>query len=182
MTRLRGYRLMAWALVVLIPACSSPREADRTQPAVVATNPDRNPVPETIPPPREVVRAAPEPMEGAVAEGRQLFLKLQCVNCHTAKPDARAPVLEGLYGTRVPLKGGGVEVADEAYIRESILKPREKVVEGWEPIMPSYEGKVTAEELNSLVQFVRSLKRGSQPAKGEPFPPPVGAPKDPPGK
>src|SRR5207253_200705 len=63
-----------------------------------------------------------EKAEGSPAlEGRKLFLKLQCVSCHSADPDARAPVLEGLYGRRVPLRGGGAVVADHAYIRESIL-------------------------------------------------------------
>jgi cytochrome c oxidase subunit 2 len=120
-------------------------------------------------------------VDGSLAfEGRQLFLKLQCSNCHTAKPDAKAPVLEGLYGTRVALKGGGAEIADEAYILESILRPRAKVVEGWEPIMPSYEGKVSPEELNALVQFVRSLKRGMTPDRTERFAVPAGAPTEPP--
>jgi cytochrome c oxidase subunit 2 len=121
------------------------------------------------------------PVDGSLAfEGRQLFLKLQCSNCHTAKPDARAPVLEGLYGTRVPLRGGGGEIVDEAYILQSILEPRAKVVEGWEPIMPSYKDKVTAEELTALVQYIRSLKRGTTPDRTERFPVPDGAPTQPP--
>jgi cytochrome c oxidase subunit II len=117
-----------------------------------------------------------EPADGSPAfEGRQLFLKLQCVKCHTGKQDARAPDLEGLFGTKVPLEGGGVEIADEAYIKESILKPRAKVVEGWKPIMPSYEGQVTEEELAKLVAYIKTLKRGQTP-KAEQFPSPVGAP------
>ncbi len=48
------------------------------------------------------------------------------------------PMLEGLYGSRVPLEGGGAEIADDAYILESILNPRAKVVEGWKPIMPGH--------------------------------------------
>jgi cytochrome c oxidase subunit 2 len=117
------------------------------------------------------------PVDGSLAaQGRQLFLKLQCSTCHTAKPTARAPVLEGLYGSKVPLKGNRTEIADEQYIIESILKPRAKVVEGWEPIMPSYEGQVTAEDLAALVQYIRSLKRGTTPDRTEYFPVPVGAP------
>jgi cytochrome c oxidase subunit 2 len=117
------------------------------------------------------------PVDGSLAfEGRQLFLKLQCIKCHTGTKDAKAPVLEELYGTRVSLKGGGAEIADEAYILESILKPRAKVVEGWEPIMPSYEGQVTREELTALVEFIRSLKRGKTPDDNARFPAPVGAP------
>jgi len=117
------------------------------------------------------------PVDGSLAqEGRQLFLKLQCVTCHSANAVAKAPVLEGLYGTRVPLKGGGAEVADEAYILESILKPRAKIVSGWEPIMPSYEGQITADDQAALVAYIRSMKRGTTPDVTAQFPAPNGAP------
>ncbi|MFM8271080.1 MAG: cytochrome c oxidase subunit II [Gemmata sp.] len=118
------------------------------------------------------------PVDGSLAHaGRQLFLKLQCINCHSADAKARAPVLEGLYGTRVPLAGGGAEIADDHYIVESIRRPRLKKVEGWEAIMPAYdESQVTAEELNALVAYIRSLRRGTTPNNTQQFPPPVGAP------
>lgn len=121
------------------------------------------------------------PVDGSLAfEGRQLFLKLQCSNCHTGTGTAKAPPLEGIFGSRVTLRGGGGEIIDEAYILESILKPRAKVVEGWEPIMPSYQGQVSPEDLNKLVQYIRSLKDGTTPDRTEKFPPPVGAPTEPP--
>jgi cytochrome c oxidase subunit 2 len=117
------------------------------------------------------------PVDGSMAfKGRQLFLKLQCISCHTGTDKARAPVLENLFGSRVALKGGGAEIADEAYIRESILKPRAKVVEGWEPIMPSFEGQVTNDDINALVAYIRGLKRGTTPDPTAHFPAPVGAP------
>jgi cytochrome c oxidase subunit 2 len=123
------------------------------------------------------LQGSDHPVDGSLAfQGRQLFLKLQCISCHTGTKDAKAPVLEGLYGSRVGLKGGGAEIADEAYIKESILKPRAKVVEGWEPIMPSYEGQVTAEDIIALTEFIRSLKRGTTPDGTSHFPPPDGAP------
>lgn len=109
-------------------------------------------------------------------EGRQLFLKLQCSKCHTADARASAPVLEGLYMSRVPLKGGGAEFADAEYIKQSILKPRAKVVQGWEPIMPSYEGQVTEKDLDALVAYIRSLQRGQTPNLTERMEKPVGAP------
>ncbi len=113
-------------------------------------------------------------------EGRQLFLKFQCNRCHRADPTAKGPGLEGLYGTKVALKGGGVELADDQYIIESIRRPRVKVVEGWEPIMPAYdETQISAEELTALVAYIRGLKKGG--AKNEEsFPPPIGAPSEPP--
>ena len=120
------------------------------------------------------------PADGSLAfEGRQLFLKLQCIRCHSATPTGKAPVLEGLYGSHVPLKGGGYEIADDQYIIESILRPRLKVVDGWEAIMPSYADQVTAEELNALVAYIRSLKKGTTPDRTEQFPAPNGAPTTP---
>jgi cytochrome c oxidase subunit 2 len=118
------------------------------------------------------------PVDGSPAhEGAKLFKKLQCSTCHTATPEGKAPVLEGLYGTKVPLRGGGGEWADDQYIMESIRKPKLKVVDGWEPIMPAYdETQVSAEEMNQLVAYIRSLKRGMTPKRTEKFPPPNGAP------
>jgi len=117
-------------------------------------------------------------VDGSLAhEGRQLFLKLQCINCHSATPTGKAPVLEGLYGSRVPLKGGGAEIADDTYIIESIRRPRLKVVDGWEAIMPAYdETQVSAEELNAVIAYIRSLRKGTTPDRTERFPAPNGAP------
>jgi cytochrome c oxidase subunit 2 len=115
----------------------------------------------------------------AVLEGRKLFLKHQCISCHRTDADARAPVLEGLYGRRVALKGGGAVVADAAYIRESILYPPRQVVEGWEPIMPTFQGQVTEEEVLLLIAYIRSRGPGAQPPPHNQTPPPVGAPAEP---
>jgi cytochrome c oxidase subunit 2 len=115
--------------------------------------------------------------EGSMAlEGRKLFLKLQCITCHTVGPQARAPVLESLYGQTVPLRGGGTALADDNYIRESILKPQAKVVMGWEPIMPTFEGQVTEDDLIQLLAYIKSLGPGQTPQRNEqatPPPPPV---------
>src|SRR5262249_50287197 len=62
--------------------------------------------------------------EGSLAlQGRKVFLKYRCLSCHSADEHARAPVLENLYGQRVALRDGRTVIADEAYIRESILYP-----------------------------------------------------------
>ncbi len=113
-------------------------------------------------------------------EGEKLFLKLQCLSCHSANPQAKAPVLEGLYGTQVPLQGGQTVTADGAYIRESIRNPKAKVVQGWEAVMPHYDRKqVSEDDLSNLVAYIRSLKRGDTPKRTEQFPAPVGAPTTP---
>lgn len=127
-----------------------------------------------------------EKADGSLAwEGQQLFRKLQCIDCHTANAAAgthvhpRAPSLEGLYGRTVPLKGGGTVVADEQYIRESIVNPRAKVVEGWEPIMPgNYESQVSEEDLIKVIAYIRSLKAGGLIPPNQQFPAPDGAPRN----
>lgn len=118
------------------------------------------------------------PDDGSPAQlGQQLFLKLQCIECHSANAHARAPVLEDLYMSRVPLRGGKSVIADEGYIRESIRLPRNKVVDGWNEIMPHYDlRQVNEEQMSQLVAYIRSLKRGTTPARNEHFPAPVGAP------
>jgi cytochrome c oxidase subunit 2 len=118
--------------------------------------------------------------EGSLAlAGRKLFLKLQCVTCHSADPHARAPVLEGLYRQRVQLENGSTVTADESYIRESILRPEAKIVQGWRPIMPTFEGQVSEEDLIELVAFIKALGRDQTPVRNEDFPAPVGAPTTP---
>ncbi|MDB5307763.1 MAG: ctaC 1 [Gemmataceae bacterium] len=127
-----------------------------------------------------------EKADGSLAwEGQQLFRKLQCIDCHSPNAESgtklhpRAPSLEGLYGRTVPLRGGGTVVADESYIRESILNPRAKVVEGWEPIMPgNYESQVSEDDLIKVIAYIRSLKQGGMIPPNERFPAPDGAPRN----
>ncbi|HZR26401.1 MAG TPA: cytochrome c oxidase subunit II [Vicinamibacterales bacterium] len=97
--------------------------------------------------------------EGSLASaGGKLFQDLACNTCHRADAQGRGPMLEGLFGKTVNLQGGGTIVADEAYIRESILTPSAKVVDGFQPIMPTFQGLVTEEQLLQLIEYVKSLR------------------------
>jgi cytochrome c oxidase subunit 2 len=90
--------------------------------------------------------------------GRDLFTnKLGCASCHAGGPQQRGAKLEGMYGKEVKLVGGGTVIADDQYIRNSILNPASQVVEGYQPIMPTFKGQVTDEQLNALVAYVKSL-------------------------
>jgi cytochrome c oxidase subunit 2 len=98
------------------------------------------------------------PSEGSFASlGEKLFRDLACVTCHRSDAAGRGPVLEGLFGKTVTLQKGEKVKADEAYIRESILNPRAKVVAGFEPIMPTFQGLVSEEQLLQLIAYIRSL-------------------------
>jgi cytochrome c oxidase subunit 2 len=90
-------------------------------------------------------------------QGKALYRQFGCSGCHDANGTVRAPPLEGLYGKRVPLSDGTLEVADEAYLRDSILKPRAKITAGYEPVMPSYEGKIAEDELIKIVAYIKSI-------------------------
>src|SRR5262249_25063199 len=115
--------------------------------------------------------------EGSLAlEGRKTFLKYRCLSCHSADENARAPVLEDLYGRQVHLRDGRTVFADDSYIRESILDPNAKIVTGYEPIMPTFKGQVSEEEIIALIAFIRSLRRGETPKRVEEYPPPVTTP------
>jgi cytochrome c oxidase subunit II len=107
-----------------------------------------------------------------VASGADLFQSLACYTCHrpsqgAAAAAARAPRLEGLYGNQVRLIDGRTLAADDNYLRESILNPAAKVVAGWQPIMPTYQGQVTEEQLAQLIAYVRSLESPAQPDEAQ---------------
>lgn len=123
-----------------------------------------------------------EGAEGSLAlQGRKLFTKLQCITCHGANAQARAPVLEGIFNTRVPLNDGRNILADENYLRESILQPAAKIVAGYQPIMPTFQGIIKEDELIEMIAYIKSLQRGQTPPRVEETMPPE-APLPPPAK
>lgn len=105
--------------------------------------------------------------------GRQLFLKLQCVACHNRESQAHGPLLEDLAGNVVPLQDGRTVRADDGYLRESILRPEAKIVAGFQPIMPSFEGQLDETEIFELLAFIKSLKAGQMPLRNEDTAPPT---------
>jgi cytochrome c oxidase subunit II len=97
--------------------------------------------------------------EGSLAStGAKLFADLACNTCHRPDAQGRGPVLEGLFGKTVQLQGGGTVAVDEAYVRESILTPSAKITAGFQPIMPTFQGLVTEEQLLALIEYVKSLR------------------------
>lgn len=91
--------------------------------------------------------------------GQQLFQSLGCVSCHGANGEGgRGPELAGLFGRKVFLTNNQTLTADEAYIRESIENPQAKVVNGFSPIMPTFQGQVTPEQLIQIISFIKSLQ------------------------
>lgn len=89
-----------------------------------------------------------------------LLSELRCTSCHlNGDRPGRAPSLGGLFGRRVVLNNGQTVVADETYIRESILRPAAKIVTGYTPLMPSFEGQVNEEQILQLIREIKQLPR-----------------------
>ncbi len=95
-----------------------------------------------------------ESMESA---GLKIFQQRGCGSCHLADGTGPAPSLLGVYGQPVHLTNGQTVAADDAYVRESILVPAAKIVQGYSPIMPSFQGQLTDEQINDLIAYIRQL-------------------------
>jgi len=93
------------------------------------------------------------------ATGEKIFAELGCVTCHRTDSQGRGPNLMGVFGKPVQLEDGRIVTADENYIRESILEPGAKIVKGFKPVMPTFQGLVSEEQLNALVAYVKSLSQ-----------------------
>lgn len=95
--------------------------------------------------------------------GGQLFNRLSCHTCHSSESGSRGPDLAGIYGQPVSLISGETVIADEDYLRESILDPTAKIVAGYAPVMPTFRGQLNEEELLRLIAYIRSLSGLSNP-------------------
>jgi cytochrome c oxidase subunit 2 len=93
---------------------------------------------------------------GIAARGFEQYRRYGCSGCHEARSSVHAPDLHGLLGRTVHLQDGRTLIADEAYIRDSILLPKKDVVAGFEPIMPSFAGQISEEDLLAIIEYIRS--------------------------
>lgn len=100
--------------------------------------------------------------QSLVAGGKQLFDSYGCSGCHVDSDTVRAPPLAGLFGRSVPLQDGSTVVADDGYIRDSILQPKKQVAAGYKPVMPSFAGVISEAELAELVAYIKSLRQESE--------------------
>ena len=100
------------------------------------------------------------------SQGEKLFQKFACNTCHTNDATGRGPVLANLYGSTVMLSDNTSIKADDNYIRESILNPEAKIVRGFAPVMPTFQGQVNEDDLLKLLAYVKSI--GAQPTPATP--------------
>ena len=99
--------------------------------------------------------------DSLVAQGERAFHSRGCSGCHVQSSAIHAPLLDGIFGKPVPLNDGSLVIADEQYLRDSILLPNKQIAAGYEPLMPTFQGQISEEELNAIIAYLKSL--GDQP-------------------
>lgn len=104
--------------------------------------------------------AAAAAMNASPAEaGARLYQTRGCAQCHSVDGKAgNGPTFLGLFGSSHPLANGPNVEVDENYIRESILEPQAKVYAGYNPVMPTYQGRLTDKEIGALIEYIKTLK------------------------
>ena len=100
--------------------------------------------------------------ESMVEAGQRQYQTLGCETCHESTSSGRGPSLIGIYDKPVTLKNGQEVTVDVDYIRESILQPRAKIVDGYEPIMPIFEGQISEQSLLQIVSYIKSLTESAE--------------------
>lgn len=101
--------------------------------------------------------SSPAPAGSMAERGAKLFQDMRCVTCHSGNMAALGPKLDGVYGSTVQLEGGQTAVADEAYLRESIMFPTKRVVKGYQPLMPTYQGQIAEEDVLAIISYIKTL-------------------------
>ena len=101
------------------------------------------------------------------AAGAKLYESYGCITCHGT---GKAPPYVGLYGSEVRLDNGQTVLADDAYIRQSILDPSSQIVAGYKPIMPTFQGQISEDQILEIIAYIKSLATtpgatGAPPAK-----------------
>jgi cytochrome c oxidase subunit 2 len=108
---------------------------------------------------------------GSLAErGAALFQQLACNTCHLDSGQGRGPSLNNIFGKPVELADGSSVIVDEVYVRESILNSQAKIVKGFQPLMPTFQGLISEEGLVALIEHVRSMSPAAPAAPREAAP------------
>jgi cytochrome c oxidase subunit 2 len=100
------------------------------------------------------------PAESMAAAGAKLFERYNCNTCH--RPGGRGPPLSQVFGSQVLLASGATVLADEAYLRESILNSTAQVTAGYQPIMPTFQGQISETGVLHLIAYLQSLGAGGK--------------------
>jgi cytochrome c oxidase subunit II len=92
--------------------------------------------------------------ESMVQAGAKLYDQFACITCHGT---GKGPSFVGIYGKPVKLTDGQTLMVDDDYLRHCILHPSDRVVEGYAPLMPTFKGQITEEQLLQIIAYIKSL-------------------------
>jgi cytochrome c oxidase subunit 2 len=110
---------------------------------------------------REALQPGSDPL---AVVGEHVAARAGCMRCHT--PDGTphiGPTWAGLYGSTIPLEGGGTLVVDDAYLTRSMMDPAKEIHRGFKNVMPTYQGLLSSADVGALVEYIRSLRDADQP-------------------
>ncbi len=116
-----------------------------------------------------------DPRQSLTQQGERLAAEYGCFKCHTVDGTRHiGPTWLDLYRKTEKLSDGKTVLADEGYLTESMMDPRAKIVAGYQPVMPTYQGKIPAPEVAAIVEFIKSLRTDAvkvEPSKGPVYAP-----------
>lgn len=102
-------------------------------------------------------------VEGTLASrGEKLYQQYGCSTCHELNGSGQAPNFRGLYGSVVRLEGEKTVIADDSYLRESILQSDAKIVLGYKSIMPVFQGQLSEDQVFALIAYIKALSRPAE--------------------
>ena len=93
--------------------------------------------------------------DSLAAQGKATFRRLGCSGCHGGSAMVRAPPLSDIYGKPQPMQGGGFKTVDENYLHDSIMLAQKDMVAGYEPVMPSYQGVASEDDVVRLIAYLK---------------------------
>jgi cytochrome c oxidase subunit 2 len=92
-------------------------------------------------------------------KGKALLEKFGCLGCHSIDGSAKVgPSFKGLYGSRVSLEDGRPAVADEGFLKESIVDPGARIVKGFPNVMPTFKGQLSDDDISAIIAYLKTLK------------------------
>ncbi len=100
--------------------------------------------------------------ESMAQTGQELFSRLGCDTCHLPDGTGAGPALQGRFGKQVALTSGQTRVMDEPYVRQSILNPASLPLPNYRPVMPTFRGQVSEEQILQLIAYIKSLGSGER--------------------
>jgi cytochrome c oxidase subunit 2 len=91
--------------------------------------------------------------------GEMLYRSQQCNTCHSTDGSAMTgPTWRGLYGRQRNFTDGSSTTADANYLRQSIIAPNAKVVQGFNGVMPSFAGTLRDNQIDAIIAYIRTLR------------------------